>query len=188
MHSAQNIGILSANILVSNGLRELLYEYSSLSKVQLYSSFENLLSGEEKHDILFVDDASYLIHAGKLSAKNIVVLVNQTPQKLDESPTPVLYTLCDEEEMIAQIGKLLSSISKETENNTKKEISDRERDVLVLVAKGYMNKEIADKLNISMNTVITHRKNITSKLGIKTISGLTIYAVINGMISPSEVS
>ena len=48
------------------------------------------------------------------------------------------------------------------------------------------NKEIADKLNISLNTVLTHRKNITTKLGIKTVSGLTFYAIMNGFLSGDE--
>lgn len=67
------------------------------------------------------------------------------------------------------------------------EISQRELDVLRLVALGYMNKEIADKLNISLNTVLTHRKNITAKLGIKTVSGLTFYCITNGYISADEI-
>ncbi|NOU58386.1 response regulator transcription factor [Marinifilum caeruleilacunae] len=65
-------------------------------------------------------------------------------------------------------------------------LSDREIDVLKAVALGCSNKEIADQLFISINTVITHRKNITSKLGIKTISGLTVYALMNNIIKPEE--
>lgn len=66
-------------------------------------------------------------------------------------------------------------------------ISQRELDVLRLVAMGFLNKEIADKLNISMNTVLSHRKNITSKLGIKTVSGLIFYCITHGYISADEI-
>jgi DNA-binding CsgD family transcriptional regulator len=66
-------------------------------------------------------------------------------------------------------------------------LSEREIDVLKLVAQGYSNKETADKLCISINTVITHRKNITDKLGIKTIAGLTVYAMMNNLISADKV-
>ncbi len=66
-------------------------------------------------------------------------------------------------------------------------ISPRELDVLKLVARGHINKEIADKLNISLNTVLSHRKNITSKLGIKTVSGLIFYCISNGYISTDEI-
>jgi DNA-binding NarL/FixJ family response regulator len=65
-------------------------------------------------------------------------------------------------------------------------ISDREKEVLRLVAVGLTNKEIGDKLFISAHTVITHRKNISAKLGIKTIAGLTMYALINHLIVPEE--
>jgi DNA-binding CsgD family transcriptional regulator len=66
-------------------------------------------------------------------------------------------------------------------------LSAREIDVLKQVAQGYSNKEIAESLYISVNTVITHRKNITDKLGIKTIAGLTVYAIMNNLISPDRV-
>ncbi len=79
----------------------------------------------------------------------------------------------------------------ETENNENDPgmslLSDREIEVLKVVALGYSNKEIANKLFISINTVITHRKNITEKLEIKTIAGLTVYAMMNNFISPDDV-
>lgn len=81
---------------------------------------------------------------------------------------------------------LISDTNVEEDKN-EQTISQRELDVLRLVAKGFMNKEIADKLNISMNTVLTHRKNITSKLGIKTVSGLIFYCITHGYISADEI-
>ncbi len=91
------------------------------------------------------------------------------------------------------IVKLLSSFF--SENNDKMndqtqndEISVREKDVLKLVAMGLPNKEIADRLFISIHTVITHRKNITEKLGIKSISGLTVYAIINGIVDSDSIN
>ena len=67
------------------------------------------------------------------------------------------------------------------------DLSAREIEVLVLLVRGLINKEIADKLNISLTTVITHRKNITEKLGIKSLSALTIYAVMHGYIEVDEI-
>lgn len=66
-------------------------------------------------------------------------------------------------------------------------ISSRELEVLKLVALGLLNKEIADRLNISLNTVLSHRKNITAKLGIKTVSGLIFYCISHGYISADEI-
>lgn len=63
------------------------------------------------------------------------------------------------------------------------EISKREIDILKNIALGLSNREIADKLFISTHTVVTHRKNITRKLGIKTVPGLTIYAILHKIIN-----
>lgn len=68
------------------------------------------------------------------------------------------------------------------ESSCCEELTKREIDIITLVAKGLINKEIADKLNISIHTVITHRKNISKKTGIKSISGLTMFAVLNKLI------
>lgn len=63
------------------------------------------------------------------------------------------------------------------------QLTHRETEILRLIVKGYLNKEIADKLSISHNTVLTHRKNIIAKTGIKTVPGLTFYCIRNGLIS-----
>lgn len=67
------------------------------------------------------------------------------------------------------------------------ELSERERDVLVLVARGMTNKEIASELNISPHTVISHRKNIVHKTGIRSVAGLTVYAVLNKLIDSDQL-
>lgn len=66
------------------------------------------------------------------------------------------------------------------------ELSGRERDILAAVAKGLTNKEIADEFNISVYTVISHRRNISQKLGINSISGLTVYAIMNKLVDMSD--
>ena len=74
------------------------------------------------------------------------------------------------------------AVSKETEK-----LSAREKEILVSVAQGKLNKEIADEHNISINTVTTHRKNITRKIGIKTVAGLTVYALLNNLIDMNAI-
>jgi regulator of cell morphogenesis and NO signaling len=66
-------------------------------------------------------------------------------------------------------------------------LSDREKDVIIGVVQGLQNKEIADRLCISVNTVITHRRNIARKLQIHSPAGLTIYAIVNGLVDISSV-
>ena len=67
------------------------------------------------------------------------------------------------------------------------ELSSREKDILICVARGMINKEIADLFNISIHTVISHRRNISRKTGIKTVAGLTVYALLNNLIDASSV-
>ena len=66
-------------------------------------------------------------------------------------------------------------------------LSDREIEVMSLIVQGFINKEIADKLNIGLSTVITHRKNIMDKLGMKSVSALTIYAVTHGYVDINTI-
>jgi len=75
----------------------------------------------------------------------------------------------------------------EEDLKTSTSLTEREIEVVKLVANGKTNKEIADKLFISIHTVISHRKNITEKLGIKSISGLTVYAILNNLIDATSI-
>jgi DNA-binding CsgD family transcriptional regulator len=90
----------------------------------------------------------------------------------------------DKEKVIPILEQILQK-TESIENSTL--LSEREIDVLKLVALGFTNQQIADKLFISKHTVISHRKNITSKLGIKTVSGLTVYAVLNNLIPKDQI-
>ena len=87
----------------------------------------------------------------------------------------------DIEDLLQKVAH--SSRSKSSNDN----LSKREKDILIAVAKGMMNKEISEELNISIHTVITHRKNITKKTGIHSVSGFTVYALLNNLIDESEV-
>lgn len=98
-------------------------------------------------------------------------------------------TISDTAEIItATISRLLNAPVPGAQDQLQDIISDREVEVLKQLASGLSNKEIADKLNISINTVITHRKNISQKTGIKSVSGLTIYAVLKKIVIPEDFS
>lgn len=90
-----------------------------------------------------------------------------------------------ESDIIDAIGAMIRRRA-ESEVPVRGNLSQRETDVLRLVALGYINKEIADQLSISLNTVLSHRKNITAKLGIRSASGFSLYAIMNGLIDPAE--
>ena len=82
----------------------------------------------------------------------------------------------------AKISNMISQAPQSEE-----QLSDRERDVIIAVVQGMTNKEIADHLFISINTVITHRRNIARKLQIHSPAGLTIYAIVNNLVDISSV-
>ena len=90
------------------------------------------------------------------------------------------------QKVVNKIINLLNNNEETTQNDTV-ELSNRETEVLVRVAKGMTNKDISEVLNISVHTVITHRKNIVKKTGIKSVSGLTVYALLNNLIDESEI-
>ena len=112
-------------------------------------------------------------------------------------------TVCDEEllrqfdgvvniyDSQVQIIRKLQAAVEQGETNPysdSHDLSERERDVLILVAKGLANKEIAEQLNISIHTVMSHRKNITHKTGIKSVAGLTVYALLNNLLDQNDVN
>lgn len=103
------------------------------------------------------------------------------------------YRFYDGVIMINDSETKIESILSECLNKEKKseseqeELSDREKEILISVVKGMSNKEIGDYHNISIHTVITHRRNMARKLKIHSTSGLTIYAIINKLVDISEI-
>ena len=75
-----------------------------------------------------------------------------------------------------------------SEENERRELSPREKEIVKAIVKGFSNKEIATMMNLSVNTVMTHRRNIASKLKIHSPAGLTIYAIVSKLVSLEEVS
>ncbi|MEX2371964.1 MAG: LuxR C-terminal-related transcriptional regulator [Bacteroidales bacterium] len=97
------------------------------------------------------------------------------------------FSITDPAESI--IKQLNKTFVENVSNGAQEEhLTQRETEVLVLMVKGLYNKEIADELNISIHTVISHRKNIIDKTGIKSLSGLTIYAISKKIVSLNDIS
>lgn len=115
-----------------------------------------------------------------MSRRHRVILVSPTPNH-DSVPNTIGRDTC-RGQIIEAISRVSCQLRKERPS-VSGSLSQREIEVLRLVASGMTNKEMADRLCISANTVITHRKNISSKLGIKSVSGLSLYAMMNGLIA-----
>lgn len=184
--------IVHGAAIVQKGLAEILRK-NFKCVITCYSNFISL-NQDELNDtsktFLFVEDVianseeylSFLDESYELKSFSIVNC-NKENTQLNGQYTIYLYNSPDEiYEQIKHAFKQQELVDDETEN-----LSNREVEVLKLVALGYSNKEIADKLFISTHTVMSHRKNMTEKLGIKSISGLTVYAIINNIIDTTNL-
>ena len=85
------------------------------------------------------------------------------------------------------LNQVSNTLQTDNEDPDTAPLSDREKDVLICFSKGLKNNEIADQLNISVYTVITHRKNIVRKTGIKSVAALTVYAILNNLIEEKDI-
>ncbi len=93
----------------------------------------------------------------------------------------------DKNTLLNQLEQILDKIFPQKAESESSALSQRERTILKYVALGFTNNEISEQLFISVHTVMTHRKNITRKLGIKTVSGLTVYAILNKLIHTEDL-
>lgn len=112
--------------------------------------------------------------------KRSVALMDENFSKADNYPVITISRFDTESEIIDKIRGFLNRRDNDIQET--ESLSQRETDVLRELVSGKTNKEIADTLCISVNTVITHRKNISGKLGIRSVSGLSLYAMMNGLV------
>lgn len=168
------------------GLETEIYEVSDFEKIKVSinvdSGMDFILLSE---DILPVDNEAVMQKINDECKQKRIMLIGGA--ELNKYPN--LFFVDKTSERKEVLDKFQSFFYDRDQKDKADEslLTEREIQVLCKVAQGKANKEIADKLFISINTVITHRKNITEKLGIKTIAGLTVYAIMNGIINPEEV-
>lgn len=93
----------------------------------------------------------------------------------------------DRSKIVRKLLQVMETVTPRPDLPEGNELSDREKEILVSVAKGMINKEIAEQHHISIHTVISHRKNISRKTGIKSVAGLTVFAILNNLIDINEV-
>lgn len=141
---------------------------------------------------LLTSPAAYTLERLKTKVpktKIIVLNAEKLEQQAHAYCDALIASTTTEDEILKKLTHIFSSTSN-SDNNEQSDttLSERETEVVRLVALGKTNKEISDELFISTHTVITHRKNITNKLGIKTIAGLAVFAVLNGIVDPEEVN
>jgi DNA-binding CsgD family transcriptional regulator len=171
--------------IVQIGMRSLLNSMKAYIR-EMVSTCPDLRTYPLQEGLVILADTKHAENLSRqrkyLKTNNIPVIgLNFNPQlQFDETVFDEVLSYSDNQNIL--IGKLSQFTLKLKPGNSSNQLSTRETDILQQVAQGLSNKEISEKLFISIHTVITHRKHITAKLGIKSISGLTLYASLNNLI------
>ncbi|NDV58902.1 LuxR C-terminal-related transcriptional regulator [Bacteroides sp. 519] len=185
------IAIITPDTLSAVGLRELIKSICGQCIVRTFPDFGTFADDTpDMYTWYFVSSQTYVLYNAFFQPRKAktVILMHGVGGTAMPPGHHILNIFLPEIRLKAELEKFISGSARPIRHeNGDKDLSDREIEVLVLVSKGYINKEIAEKLNISLTTVITHRKNITEKLGIKSVSGLTMYAVMNGYVEADSI-
>jgi len=193
MHGKLRIAIIDENIATCIGLRSILGEVVPFAELRIYGSFDEFI-GDNPEDfyhyfvsstILFLNSSFFVPRKKKTIAlisnsQAASIMQGYRTLGLSQSEEEMIRSILSIHQGAHQSGYHASGAPLQAE--APRMLSAREAEVLALIVKGLINKEIADRLHISVTTVITHRKNITGKLGIKAVSSLTIYAVTHGYV------
>ena len=191
------IAIVDNNTLAVIGLKTMLQNVMPSIEIDTFNSYEALQ----------MDDMDSFFHyfvAIKIVLENRTAFLERKHKTIvlttsNDPSTQMSYfkSLCinvPEEQLVKSLLQLEQhghaggkNLPKTIQPAKTKVLSDREIEVLSLIVQGLINKEIADQLNIGLTTVISHRKNIMDKLGLKSVSALTIYAVMHGYVDINNI-
>lgn len=190
--------IIDKNTLSRMALEKILMDTFNQVEVVSYGSMEKFIKDSNRHfvhffvssDILFtnIDEFEYLKHM-------TTVLSQGNNRRIEEAGYVILDISMTGQSIFENILKLHSSghcggsqaLTARDSEGIREILSKREKEVLRLMIKGLINKEIAEKLNISMTTVIFHRNNICEKLQTRSIGKMTIFAVLSGIIDINDI-
>ena len=193
MHS--RIIVIHSSEIIRLGLSEILKKLFDVDVI-LISSIEDLNSYNEfiNFRLVFIIESNQNHFTKTLnsfrennSVKVVSLYENKTEANSNENHDCRMPIHASSEQIQKLLNPYLHQDQSAIDKKKSSSLTEREIDVVKLVALGKINKEIADELCISIHTVISHRKNITEKLGIKSISGLTVYAILNKLIDTSTM-
>lgn len=204
MEHAPEIAIIDANTLSAIGLRGLIERMMPFAMIRTFNAFETFMRDTPDMYVHYFISAQTLLehNAFFIERKNkTIVLTNGITGITQASNFHTLNIFQSEESMIRSLLQLQQSAHahgkhlpagttrtpQQAPTTDPNGLSLREIEVLVQIVSGLTNKEIADRLNIGTTTVISHRKNIMEKLNVRSVSGLTIYAVMNGYIEADRI-
>lgn len=189
--------IIDRNTLESIALKDILWELFNHVEIHSYDSMDKFIRDSNRHFVHFFVSTEMLFSDSDefdtLKHMTTVLTDGESPN-MDLSGYRTLDITASEEDIVTRLMELqkighYGELKPVTagEATKKNKLSDREKEVLKLMAKGLINKEIAKELDISTTTVIFHRNNICDKLQTRSIGKLTVYAVLSGIVSIKEI-
>ncbi len=189
--------VIDSNILTGIGLQEILEDIIPVAEVVLLRSFDELVEAQtEMFAHFFVSSRIYFEHAQyfRNHSTRSIVLVNGD---LNISGVKTINVCQSEQNVVRDILALqrgqhgpqgaVPMPPMVMKQKSGVELSAREVEVAVLLSKGFINKEIADRMDIKESTVISHRKNIMEKLKARSLADIIVYSVMNGLVDASEL-
>lgn len=188
-----SVYIIHRSAIIQNGLADILSK-NFKCRINMFSSFNDFWLANAidlEIAIIFIDEEiatskKYLQFIGKYPLLKSFSISTSLPANNHLQNENFIHLYNSPDEIYGQVRTAFKEIIVSVGEN--QGLSNREIEVLRFVALGFSNKEIADKLHISAHTVMSHRKNMTEKLGIKSISGLTVYAIINDYIDTTNIN
>lgn len=193
-HSTPKIAIIDPNTLAVLGLKSLLQNVMPIVQVDTYGSYAELESNHPEQYFHYFVSMNIVLQNRSYFTEfqyKTIVLTLSIDTNTQLSGFNCLCVNVPEKQLIKSLLALQQRAHSHGRNlppmPRQNILSDREIEVMSLIVMGYINKEIADKLNIGLPTVITHRKNIMDKLNIKSVSAMTIYAVMNGYVDINKI-
>ena len=197
MNNRPKIAIIDPNTLSALGLKAILQNVMPIMTVDIFGSLSELQANEPESYFHYFTAMSIVVENMAFFTENkrkTIVLTLSLDTMSQLSDFKCLCVNVPEPELVRSLLMLEQHAHGKGEHLppmpailNQKILSDREIEVMSLIVQGYINKEIADKLNIGLATVITHRKNIMDKLGMKSVSALTIYAVMHGYVDINKI-
>ena len=192
--SRPRIAIIGLNTLSVLGMRQLLQNVMPIMAVDTFLSFKEIMAADlERYFHFFVDEDVVSQNYNFFMECRMKTIVLTASAAIDNrlADFHCLYINVPEEQLVRSVlmlvqyahvgGKRLPAEPKKMQEKMLR------AKILSLIVQGFINKEIAGLLNISITTVITHRKNIMEKLGMKSVSALTIYAVMHGYVDINKI-
>ena len=179
--------------LVRKGLISLLSRIQGVRIIREFATADTFQQYVKRQDIDFLvisqsvfdqSSAVFVSHPGLLERTILLKEESVSPLEVYNS----IHLSEGKEMIIGKIKRLMDLHSSSLSTSSSSELTQREKTIVRHVSLGLTNKQIAEELFLSTHTVTTHRKNISSKLGIKSVSGLTVYAIVNNIITIEEVT